>query len=335
MHRSSLEISATNYQNRNWKSYFCTRSSKIMDKLDFTKRSFIALAFCLSICIPSFGQQTASPFDLLPRLPQTDSQDSTITISTSSNPFDILNIYPSEGSSTNFTPQFQIKRPRSILSSKEKKELYQQFLFFTIVTMLVMLTLTMTIFRIFIGKLWQAFLNDNLLSQLLREQSAGVRVGNLILYTMFLINASIFTFIALKYFNIKIAESNFGTLMLCISGISAFYATKHLMLSSVRYIFPIEKEVGRYNFTIIVFNIIAGIFLVPLILFAAYAPENVRVGFIYLTIGLLVALLAFRGLRGLLIANRFFAWHKFHFFLYLCAVEIAPLLVIIKLLEVY
>ncbi len=306
-----------------------------MDKPGFTKKALIALAICLSSCFLAFGQQTASPFDLLPRLPQNGSQDSTITISTSSNPFDILKIYPPIGSPSNYTPQFQVKRPRRMLSTKEKKERYQQFLFITILAMTVMLTLAMTIFRVFIGKLWKAFLNDNLLSQLLREQSSGVRVGSLILYIMFFINAGIFAFLALKYFNIKIAESNIGALMLCISGISGFYVIKHLMLSGVGYIFPVDKEISRYNFTIVVFNIIAGVFLVPLILFAAYAPENVRGAFIYLTVGLLFGLLAFRGLRGLFIAGRFFAWHKFHFFLYLCAVEFAPLLVIIKLLEVY
>ncbi len=306
-----------------------------MNKLNFINKLFFVLTICIAGSAACFSQQTASPFDLLPRLPQSDSQDSVITISTSSNPFDIINISATNGNNSGITPQFQVARPRKILSTKEKTELYQQFLFFTILVMMVILTLIVTIFRIFIGKLWSAFLNDNLLSQLQREQSAGVRIGNLILYIMFFLNAGIFAFVALKYFNIPIAKTNLGALLLCISGIAGFYAVKHLMLSIIRYIFPIDKEVGRYNFTIIVFNIITGFLLVPLILFSAYAPDDVKGLFVYLTIGLIIALLAFRGLRGLLIASRFFAWHKFHFFLYLCAVEIAPLLVVAKLLEVY
>jgi len=306
-----------------------------MFKLLFTKKARFTLVFCIFSCLQFYGQQTASPFDILPRLPQSSSQDSTITISTSSNPFDLIKISPTLARPSNQVPQFRVERQSSVLSTKEKAEQYQQFLFITILTMMIILTLVITVFRIFIGKLWQAFLNDNLLSQLLREQSVGVRIGNLILYAMFCINAGIFAFLALKHFHIKIADSNIVSLFLCISGIAGFYAFKHLMLSFVRYVFPIKKDVSRYNFTIIVFNIMAGIFLVPLVLFVAYAPDNVSGLFVYTGIGLLLALLAFRGLRGLLIANQFVVWHKFHFFLYLCAVEIAPLIVVIKLLEVY
>ena len=78
-----------------------------------------------------------------------------------------------------------------------------------------------------------------------------------------------------------------------------------------------------------------GIFLVPMVLFTAYAPAGIKIYIIYLALALLFVVLMFKALRGLFIANRFFAWHKFHFFLYLCAVEIAPLLVTFKLLNVY
>ncbi len=307
-----------------------------MDKLStFIKFTFLFLA-CLHVPLSVISQQTASPFDLIPRLPQGNSPDSMITISASSNPFDITQT-SSSGTSrpANFTPQFQVEQSKKPLSVKEKNVLYQRFLFVTIVTMMVILTLVVTIFRIFIAKIWQAFLNDNILSQLLREQGAEANVGYFILYLVFFINAGIFTFLALKYFNLKIAGSNISTLFLCIGGIAGFYLFKHLLLSIVQFVFPIEKEVSRYNFTITVFNIMMGIFLTPLILFIAYASEGISGLVIKLTIALLLATILFRGLRGLFIANRFFAWHKFHFFLYLCAVELAPLLVTFKLLGVY
>ena len=40
----------------------------------------------------------------------------------------------------------------------------------------------------------------------------------------------------------------------------------------------------------------------------------------------------FRSLRGLFVAGRFLAFHKFHFLLYICTVEIAPVLILIKLI---
>ena len=37
-------------------------------------------------------------------------------------------------------------------------------------------------------------------------------------------------------------------------------------------------------------------------------------------------------LRGLFLASKYLSFHKFHFFMYLCTVEIAPVLVVVKLL---
>ena len=301
------------------------------------KTTLLFLAF-LAASTSVFSQQTESPFDLLPRLPQSNSPDSVITISASSNPFDINkigSISVNTGSTKNYRPQFQVERNKKPLSAKEKTALYQRFLFVTIMIMMTILTLVVTIFRIFIGKIWKAFLNDNILSQMLREQGAGVAIGYLILYIVFFINAGIFAFLALRHFDIKIPGSNVQALFLCIGGIAGFYVVKHLMLVIVRFVFPIEKEVSRYDFTVVVFNVVAGIFLAPMILFAAYSSPTISGAAIKLTIGLLLGTIIFRALRGLFIANRFFAWHKFHFFLYLCAVELAPLLVTFKLLGVY
>lgn len=198
--------------------------------------------------------------------------------------------------------------------------------------MLIMLTLIVTIFRILIEKVWKAFINDNLLNQLLREQGTGITLAYLILYFMFFINAGVFTFLATKQFGIELAGNNIGGLLICIGGILGFFLVKHSLLKIVGFTFPVQKEVAAYNFTIIVFNIIIGFFLVPAVLFTAYAPESAIKYVIYGTVGLLVSMYLFMSLRGLFIANRFIAWHKFHFLLYLCAVEIAPLLIVAKFL---
>ena len=168
-----------------------------------------SLTLIIWLCAGLFltAQQTASPFDLLPRLPQSNSPDSTITITTSSNPFDLIKIHAGNRPINSRKPQFSIDTERKPITAKEKTALYQQFLFFTVLTMMVILTLLITIFRIFIGKIWQAFKRENMLSQFLREQSAGVTFAYLLLYVMFFINAGIFTFLALKHFDQKIADT--------------------------------------------------------------------------------------------------------------------------------
>jgi len=72
-----------------------------------------------------------------------------------------------------------------------------------------------------------------------------------------------------------------------------------------------------------------------MILFTAYASGGLKGPIVKITIFLILVSILFRGLRGLFIARRFFAWHKFHFLLYLCTVEIAPAIVLIKLILQY
>ena len=324
------------FQNRRGKNYLCNRATLFMDKLiTIIKAIFLTGTTLILAGTTATAQQEAGPFDILSRLPRTSPADSAIIITASSNPFDITRISAGGRLHNQASPQFQVYQRKKPISAKEKTALYRRFLFATIMAMLVILTLVLTIFRIFIAKIWKAFLNDNILSQLLREREAGATIGYLILYLIFFINAGIFTFLALKYYHVKLPPSHLQALLLCIGGITLFYAAKHALLAIVRYVFPVEKEVARYNFTVMVFNIVTGIFLAPMILFAAYSSEPVNGLIIQLTIGLFAGVLAFRALRGLFIANRLFAWHKFHFFLYLCAVELAPLLVTFKLLDVW
>lgn len=303
--------------------------------LHFSIHRILAFALIVLSFLPcGNGQSTASPFDIIPRIESQNLEDTTITIVTSSNPFDLVKINQSNRpENTSSASGFQVIRKNRSLSAKEQTAIYQRFVFAIILTMMVILTLTVTVFRIFIGKIWQSFLNDNLLSQLMREQSAGVTLAYLILYLVFFINAGIFLFLVCRHFGYTIAKTNFSSLLLCIGGITLFFVIKHLLLQIIKFVFPVSKEVSTYSFTIMVFNIIVGIALVPSVLLTAYAPASAVKVIIYGTLILIVGVLAFRSLRGLFIASRFFAWNKFHFFLYLCTVEIVPVLMTIKLLN--
>lgn len=276
-------------------------------------------------------QTTANPFELEPRLEAAAKKDSAAVIPVSKNPFDIIAVaatgQPAKG------PGFQIRPERNAkpLTAKEKESNYRRFLFVSILIMFIILTLIVTIFRILIEKIWKAFLNDNLLNQLHREQSSGLALAYVILYLLFFINAGLFAFLAARHFGISISTANMYSLLLCMGAIAGFFVAKHFALWLSGFIFPIGKEVDSYQFTIMIFNIIIGLFLVPVVLFIGYAPQSMTGVVVYGALGILGLTYLFLGLRGLFIATRFIAGNKFHFLLYLCAVEIAPILAIFKI----
>jgi hypothetical protein len=276
------------------------------------------------------AQDAGNPFELKPRLDALASGDSTEIIPISNNPFDIVVIaktaQPAKGS-------FNIRTDNKakLLTAKEKETNYRRFLFVTILIMFIILTLIVTIFRILIEKIWKAFARDNMLHQLHREQSTGLAVAYLILYLLFLINGGLFVFLTTRYYGIPLSCSNVYGLLLCMGGVAGFFIAKHFVLWFVSFVFPVGKEVDSYQFTIMIFNIVTGLLLVPVVLFIAYAPESTTKAVLYGAFGLLGLIYLFLYLRGLFIASRFIAGNKFHFLLYLCAVEIAPILAILKI----
>jgi hypothetical protein len=77
------------------------------------------------------------------------------------------------------------------------------------------------------------------------------------------------------------------------------------------------------------------LFLGPVNLLIAYAPEGFTPLLINGTLFILALFYVLRSLRGAFIANNYLLYYKFHFLLYLCTVEIAPALVLIKIISNY
>jgi len=275
------------------------------------------------------GQQ--NPFELSPRLKVSKDTAAEKNAATG-NPFDIREDIPLEKPEpAPIAPQIQ-QRPSGIQPLSETHP-DSAFLFGVILTMLILLTLLVTLLRPVIGKVYKAFINDNLLNQLHREQGAVVLIPYRLLYFMFLFNAGVFLYLILKYLKVELFESYWWMLLACMAIVSGIFILKHFAIAFLGWVFPIEKEMRVYSFTIVVFNIMTGILLVPFNIAISYGSAEIINGAVYGAVGLLLVIYLFRSLRALFVGGRFIAVHKFHFLLYLCAVEVAPVLVLIKLIS--
>jgi hypothetical protein len=105
------------------------------------------------------------------------------------------------------------------------------------------------------------------------------------------------------------------------------------MLSIVGNLFSIETEVRKYNFLIVIFNCILGLFLVPFNLLIAFSAKagSQQLLLVSWMLGLVAIFYAYRSLRASGIGAKFLTQSPIHFLLYFCAVEIAPVLLLVKL----
>lgn len=285
-----------------------------------------------------WAQSNTNPFELLHRMgvkPSAQPVDPAVL----NNPFDLL-ARPSATAMLAPTVQPQaVKKKREWKMPKIEFQLSAnpsavlQRIDFGVTT-LVLLTLAffMTLLQGPIVKVFQAFANENAFNQIYREREGrGFGVYNL-LYISFLINLGVFLFYILHHFQIDFNANLVLQLGICVAGVLIAFSLKHLVLWLIGLIFPVNREVSRYNFIMLIFGSSLGLLLGPINILLAYGAQNLHEVLIWGTISTIGLVYAFRSVRSLWLAGRIFASHQFHFLLYICTVEIAPVLTVVKLI---
>ena len=269
---------------------------------------------------------------------------------TTSNQFDIKNEIPDDTLSIESTapspetatkdedlPQEAVQDSNFLL--EELKEISDQIpeieviknqnvLFIITVLILLLLAVLLAVDRSMINKAYRGIANDNFLRFLFREYKSMPWLY-WTFYIYFFINCGLFLYLLSSYYGWT--QSNFSILVVAVVMIAIIYLVKHFSLMVLSRSFPVEKETQLYSFVTMLINILLGIVLTPLNLIASYAPEPFVKWALLLGVGIVIGLYLFRQLKGLFISGRFLHSYRFHFFLYLCTAEIAPLLIIGKL----
>lgn len=301
------------------------------------KREFIVLLIFMMLSWMSFSQGGDNPFDIAERA------DSTriLEIPGRENPFDLIHRSQNPGEDYNpfdVNKQFNQNANRLEQMSPDQKKIPRDnqelanFNFFLYSGILILFTFLFTIYRTLIRQIYRAFLNENILKLLHREQIHFVKIPYLIWYVFFFISLSAFIIqagIISTFSNELLLWKNFFWLLL---GVSALFLLKHIVLLTIGLVFPLDKEMGVYSFTIIVFSIILGLFLLPVNLLIAFGPEGWQQPMIILGFLIILFSYGFRTLRVLILTSGKWSTNFFHFFTYLCTVEIAPVIVLFKLL---
>lgn len=290
------------------------------------KRTNLLYLICLLWPLSPIAQQSNNPF----QLEASDSMEQASDIGI--NPFLLDNLEQEESNpfviSAPTKPQGVQGREEFEQSRKKRvsSALNFHFLFFS--GLLIFLTILITLFRSIILNFNKAFWNENIL-KLLHRQRPTWKASTLFLYLFFFLNLSIFIALWVNYGEKTTDGLPLLTLWTTIAVIG-LVVLKHLILNILGSIFPVDKEVSLYNFTIIVFAINLGIFLLPFNLLIAFGPMVFKPTVFYLAAALILGVFAFRSLRAIFQTSRLFGQNKFHFFLYLCTVEIAPVFVLLK-----
>jgi hypothetical protein len=192
-----------------------------------------------------------------------------------------------------------------------------------------LLAWSMSLNRELLQKVYRAALNENLSSLLFREQRfATTQYLYYTIYLIFFLGGGMFLYFVAREFGWN--AWLFQSVWACIGLVTVVYMLRHLSLSILGNTYPIDKETSHFSFSILLHNILLGIGLIPVNLILAFGPEGLYRGVVVAGLVLCGLVYIMRQFRGLLISGSLLGANPFRFFIYLCAVEILPLITLVK-----
>ena len=120
--------------------------------------------------------------------------------------------------------------------------------------------------------------------------------------------------------------------MYVIALIAGVHVVKFLFLNIVGWIFGISNVADTYIFIVFLINKMIGIFLLPFIALMAFPTPVLFLVVLTMSYILIAGMLGYRFLISYRPVRTEIKLNRLQFFLYICAFEIAPLLLIYKVL---
>ncbi len=204
-----------------------------------------------------------------------------------------------------------------------------------LVILMVMLGV-LTYVKVFFGSELQDMVNSvfnrNLSMQLFRTQSGEITFSSFLLHVNFLVAVSLYLqFYLEKYFPVT-SSNQFITLIILIFLFTFFYLIKIVLMNLIGVVFELKEECSLYVYDFTTLCKTLGLTLIPA-LFVFYTAPKIFYNFIFLMSALIagsfILIFVFRGLST---ATKLMYRSVYHFFIYVCVVEISTVFLFFKLL---
>ncbi len=164
------------------------------------------------------------------------------------------------------------------------------------------------------------------------EQLVQTPLPSLLLNFFFLITASFYISFVLQHYHLAMGYDFWLLYFYCFVALAVIYTIKFLSLKFFGWLFNISATTDGYIFIVFIINKIIGVYILPFLILLAFTDNTIyQVAFALSYTGVF-ALLAYRFILSYGLVRNQIRVNPFHFFLYLCAFEIVPLLLIYKAL---
>ena len=176
----------------------------------------------------------------------------------------------------------------------------------------------------------QSFYSNRALSNLNKEDNLVTSWSFLLLFIQFGFTIGMFFYLLSQHNNTSSVNSGFGFFVTISVAVIVLYLLKILVLRFLGFVFNIQKPLHQYISILYLSYFNASLLFFPVVI--AFALSPIQYSFIYAYFGLIALVFIFilqfvRASVNILSQYRF---PKLYLFLYLCTLEICPILILIK-----
>jgi hypothetical protein len=208
----------------------------------------------------------------------------------------------------------------------------QDSIFYYIIGLILYIALMRLFFYKYMSTMFTLFFRATLRQQQLREQLLQAPLPALLMNIFFVLSFATYCTLLAVHYRMPFAESFWTTLLYGIILIASIYIIKYIFLNIVGWIFGISNVTDTYIFVVFLINKMIGIFLLPFIAMLAFPTQGLYPVVLTMSYILVGGMLFYRFIISYRPVRNEIKLNRLHFFLYLCAFEIAPLLLIYKVL---
>ena len=183
-------------------------------------------------------------------------------------------------------------------------------------------------------QIFKAYFANRLFNQLSRDGGLLSERVSIFLFISFFLSFSVFIYKTFEFYYDVPANGIFSFVLYLkvLVGVTLYYFLKMGLYKSCGFIFRSAKETSDYILNIYIFGQVTGVVLLPLIVMITYINNEF---IIYIGLTVIALSYVYRLFRGVTITISNVKISMYYIFLYLCTLEILPLLILIKVFQIF
>lgn len=176
----------------------------------------------------------------------------------------------------------------------------------------------------------QSFFSNRILNNLNREDNLFTSWPFLLLFIQFGFTLGMFFYLVSQYYHINFSSSGFKFYVSISVLIIVLYVFKIVILRMLGYLFNVQKAVNEYVSILYLSYFNLSLVFIPLVIAFALSPLRYGAYYVAASFILLAIIFTFQFIRAGINILSHYRFSKVYLFLYFCALEICPILILIK-----